>query len=288
MNSRFVPSRFRLCALALLVVLAACSGSTAESAAEANTTTTTEAAEVTTTTEAETTTTTTPPTTTTTTTTTEAPTTTAAAEVDADDPIVVEYCLASAEADAVSDATDVTDPDAFRTLVAYQIETLSTINAPAPIADDLEVVLDVFLQYPAILEPLDYDILAASDAITEVADTPAFNNATDNLERFEEEFCPNISTEAEPTADIPQGITEDDIREFLSTPEGRAGIASGVVTTSSMTQEEALCFVEQTNADTLIELFQLGSGQITTPSPEGQAGLLAGLASCGLDIGVFG
>ncbi len=285
MNSRFVPTRFRFCALALLVLLAACSGSTAESAAEANTTTTTEAAEVTPTTEAETTTT-TPPTTTTTTT--EAPTTTAAAEVDADDPIVVEYCLASAEADAVSDATDVTDPDAFRTLVAYQIETLSTISAPASIADDLEVVLDVFLQYPAILEPLDYDILAASDAIAEVADTPAFNNATDNLDRFEEEFCPNISTEAEPTAEIPQGITEDDIREFLSTPEGRAGIASGVVTTSSMTQEEALCFVEQTDADTLIELFQLGSGQITTPSPEGQAGLLAGLASCGLDIGVFG
>ena len=55
-----------------------------------------------------------------------------------------------------------------------------------------------------------------------------------------------------------------------------------------MTQQEAVCFVEMTNPDTLVELFQLGSGEVAAPSAEGQAGLASGLAACGLDLSVFG
>ena len=297
--ARTTLSFLRGTAIAGALLLSACSGgeeSTTgqDSDAEVETTTTTEATTTTTpttTTEAEAdivveaTTTTTAPTTTTAEPTTT--TTTAVAQL-SDDPVVIAYCTASAQAEALAANANVDSVESFDALLIEQLALIEGIEAPPAIADDLQMVTEGLRAMSAALEGVT-SLEEVAPALSTVTDAPEFGDAGDNLDAFEAEFCPVVDTTSSPsTTDNPLGITEEDILGFLSTPEGREGIAQGVTTTSNMTQEEALCFVENTDPSILVGLFQLGTGGITEPSAELQAGLLAGLEACGLGVEAFG
>jgi len=284
-------SFFSALLVALALIASACGGSDGgDTASDATTTTTTEAP---TTTVEETTTTTEAPTTTvekaTTTT-----TTTVVEEVvtDASDPVVVAYCEASALADERTEQVDFFDPDALREFFPIQLAALEEVEPPAAIADDVAITIEGFRKYPEIFERNDWDFAASVDDLEAEVATPEWEAASDNMDAFEDEFCPNI----EPSLDAPDddgadtapgGITVEDIEGFLSTPEGRGAIAQGMASTSALTEEQALCFVENTDAETIFNLFQIGAGGSTENAGDALAGLEVGLEACGLSIGQF-
>ena len=121
----------------------------------------------------------------------------------------------------------------------------------------------------------------------EIGEQDDFTAAGDRVDAWEAEYCPPVEAASPSTTDNPLGITEADILTLLETEEGRAGMVQGITTTSNMTIEEATCFIDSADSTTIVGLFQVGVGEVAVPSAEVQAGLIAALDACGLDISAF-
>lgn len=77
------------------------------------------------------------------------------------------------------------------------------------------------------------------------------------------------------------------IKSMLSTDEGRALIAETMAQQSGITQEQAVCFLENIDAETMVALSELGaSGSTPDPSalPDTALGdLMDAVSGCGID-----
>lgn len=263
--------------LLLLALVAAACGSSTEEAAD--TTTTTEAP-------AETTSTTTEAPTTTTTTTTEAPTTTTApAEIDPDDPTVVAYCEAGDSVNARIDAADFNDPIAVEDAFGYQYDTMSVVEAPAAIEADVATMVDMSNSAYLILEDYDFNFFAASEEIFALTESPEFVAASETLDAFGEAYCPQVE-DADPLENE-LGLTEADVLDLLQDPVERLSVAEGMREGTTLTSEEAMCVLDETDPNVIAALFSVGVGE-AEPDLEIMGGFFEGLAACEIPIDAFG
>lgn len=223
-----------------------------------------------------------------TTTTTAAPTTTttAVAALSADDPVIINYCAATVEADNLAENTDYVDVQSFQNVIAGQLFIIEAITFPAPIETDLQVITSGLRDMATAVEAVE-SIDEIGPALDPIAESDEFQAAGDNIDAFEAEYCPDVSSSPS-TTDNPNGITEADILALLETDAGRAGIAQGITTTTNLTVEEATCFIDNSEPANLVALFQLGTGETTEPTAEVQAGLVSALEACNLDVSAFG
>ena len=210
-------------------------------------------------------------------------TTTTLPETSADDPIVVAYCTASAENEQAAASLDPFDPDSLRDNLESQIEALDQLEIPGEIEGDIAVRGDGIGQWVAVLEPVDFAFLEVQVEIQALSEDPEFLAASDNIEMFEELYCP----EPAPVEEAEEGGADEfPIEVLLESAAGREAIAQGISETTEMTEEDALCFVESAGLETLTGLFEIGTTG-AEPDAEVQAGLLAGLDACGLSLDAF-
>lgn len=222
------------------------------------------------------------------TTTTEATTTTTTIpiETDPDDPVVIGYCEASAEAQSLSLTADLSAPEGFRDVISGQRELLESVEPPPAIADALQTILFGFVEVETQLASA-VDIGQANAAVSILGSTPEFAIAGQRIDAFEAEFC-GAPGGPPSTVDNNLGITEEEILELLESEEDRLGIAQGLTSTTTLTEEEALCFVDSAEPSVLVEMFLLGTGEQTAPSANLQTLMIEALDACGLDQSVFG
>lgn len=78
------------------------------------------------------------------------------------------------------------------------------------------------------------------------------------------------------------------INSMLATEEGRALIAETMAEQSGITQEQAVCFLENIDAGTMVALSELGASGATTPDPSALpdtalGDLMDAVTTCGID-----
>ena len=268
--------RYRVALVTASLLLAACGSdsiateSTTSSSTTSDATTTT--TDATTSTEA-------------TTTTTEAEATTTAAvldDVDANDPVVVAYCEDSLEAERASNeftSAAAFDPASVEAFYTAQLDLLADAVPPPEIEDAFNIVKANFIELDAAFERIGYDFIGGDtseiDAIDEDAEAEAANAL---LDEFEAMNCPEQPDDED---------AEIDLAALFATDEGRALLADGFAESLGITEEQALCFVENTPADVLQQYVEFAEGPGGAPSNELIAAMLASMDECGLSFEDF-
>ncbi len=209
-------------------------------------------------------------------------------DADSDEAVVDKYCANISEIDSRFDAADFSDPVALEEALTFQIDTMNSTTIPPAIQDDIATMLSVSDDYYQILETVDFDLFAVEDEIASLFDEPGVEAAGQNLDVFESEHCPLTLDEDIEIDDNPLGLTESDVLDLLQDPVGRAGIAEGILESTSMTLEQANCFLDETDPNVVAALFSIGVGDQTQVDPEVSGGLFEGLVACDMSIDMFG
>lgn len=86
----------------------------------------------------------------------------------------------------------------------------------------------------------------------------------------------------------PLGLTEADVLVLLADPDGREGIAEGIVSSTGITLDEARCFLDTADPTIVAALFSIGVGDQTQVDPEVASSIFEAFATCGLPSDTFG
>jgi hypothetical protein len=100
-------------------------------------------------------------------------------------------------------------------------------------------------------------------------------------------YC-EAALETETRVEDPLGLTEADVLVLLADPDGREGIAEGIVSSTGITLDEARCFLDTADPTIVAALFSIGVGDQTQVDPEVASSIFEAFATCGLPSDTFG
>jgi hypothetical protein len=157
-----------------------------------------------------------------------------------------EWCELARDVEAQDDLfsdVDFTDPEAMRAAFSEATEVLEEAadKAPDEISDDVNLSLDTFREYLAVLEEADYDILNIDPTEFEQIGAEA-EPAGQRISAYNERVCGIVSTDTE-TTDAATDST--DAASATTLPSGTLGeMLVQQFTAMGMTEEQAQCLVD--------------------------------------------
>jgi hypothetical protein len=212
----------------------------------------------------------------------------AASSLDAVDSVVVTYCEAALETETRVAAADFTDPVEVEDSVRLQFETLDALEVPEVIETEIKTLLDAIDRYYVLLETVEFDYAAIEDEVLNIFGDPDVARALATLDKFDADNCPLALDGGFEPDENPLGLTEADVLVLLADPNGREGIAEGIVSSTGITLDGARCFLDTTDPTIVAALFSIGVGDQTQVDPEVAGSIFEAFATCGLPSDAFG
>lgn len=208
-------------------------------------------------------------------------TTTTAAPPDGD-PAVVAYCIARAEAEVFADSLEnPLDPEEVEAWAKRSVELLDDVlpDAPAAIAEDLQILRRSFDEFLVVLEANDWDLLAASDELEALSDLPGPTAAEERIDAWEAVNCADV--------DVPGSDSVGSFEDAMASPEmfeamlgseaGRRLMIEGMTEDGTLNADQAECLLDNLDFETLASL----AGGVD-PTPELIAQFLDLIDTCDL------
>ena len=157
------------------------------------------------------------------------------------------------------------DPVRLEAFLADNLSLLeqASTNVPPEIAADFDVFLAGNYEIQRVLAENDFDFLAVVDE--PAFSDPEFEAASDAMSDFGDTACGFVD-EPEEAAGGNGGATAEDIalmEQILSTEAGRQIFADGFAESMGITEEEALCFMDQFGPAGLAAIVAMNESGVT-------------------------
>jgi hypothetical protein len=203
------------------------------------------------------------------------------------------YCDLAMAREEFEDEVDISNdfsPESAKRLADGLSEFIADAEAviPAEIAADFELSKTAAVAFAEALEANDYDYFRALGSMDPgIVNDEGTEAASDRIEEFEVDVCGIVPDEELPADSDPvavePGMSDADaelIAGLLETEIGRELFIEGMMEDSTLTVEQATCFVDTADLKTLLTFSQDGSSENDV-----LVDLLSTLSDCDIDIG---
>ncbi len=212
------------------------------------------------------------------------------------------FCELSSE----SDELDAMYPDSF----IDPVETEAYLNAliplleegvataPAEISSDFDTLATAFMTVNDELALVDYNLLLAVEALEPILEDEAVDAAGDRVSAWRDANCDGGSadTPIDDETDLEdldpeelneameeEGVSAELLETLLATEAGRQLFIEGMISESSLTFEQAECFIDSIPIETLASL-----SSSAEPTDEESLQVLAAISDCNIPLDAFG